>query len=163
MASSLQQLIMATENYFFMVFSFLGFIITILPFPWQWRGEYIFIIAHANFLLQCSFAVIGGRNSGICIFRYWNATWCLILFIDAIIWNKNLIDHAPVWCAIGIFITTIYLLYLITRFSGSLLCSRDRGHIGCGCCDFSQRLLCCFSRIRKRVRNDGAAPLFSIH
>jgi hypothetical protein len=71
---------------------------------------------------------------------YWNATWCLvslILFIDAIMWNKNLIDHVPVWCAIGILITSICLLYPITHLSGLLLYSRDHGDIGCDCCDFS--------------------------
>lgn len=154
---------MATENYFFMVFSLLGFIITALPLPWQWRSKHsYFYYIWCWFTPQHWLTVIGGLNSGICIFRYWNATWCLILFIDAIIWNENLIDHDPVWCAKGISITSTCMLCLIPCVSGSLLNSRDRGHISGIHCDFSQHLHGCFSRIREHFRN-GSAPWFNLY
>jgi len=69
---------MAAENYAFIVCSIVGFVITILPLPWQWNAS----------------------NTGICIYRAWIAAACLIGFIDAIIWNKNIIDWAPAWCAL---------------------------------------------------------------
>nr|QHW03273.1 putative pheromone receptor protein isoform s2 [Flammulina filiformis] len=66
-------------NELFIVFSFVAFILCILPFP---------------FYLQA-------WNVGTSCFCFWVGLACLNGFINAIIWNHNMIDWAPVWCDIS--------------------------------------------------------------
>jgi Pheromone A receptor len=40
-------------------------------------------------------------NIGCCLFMAWNGLGCLIQCINSIVWNKNMIDKAPVYCDIG--------------------------------------------------------------
>ena len=87
---------MAAENYAFIVCSFLGFMMTLLPFPWHWSSEH-----HRDYFITFRLNFYKEFNTGICFYRAWIATACLIGFIDAILWNKTTVDRAPAWCAIG--------------------------------------------------------------
>ncbi|RDB18297.1 Pheromone B alpha 3 receptor [Hypsizygus marmoreus] len=63
----------------FSVFSFLGFVLVLIPLPWHFQAW----------------------NSGTCLFMIWTAIGSLNLFINSIIWHNNAIDWAPVWCDIS--------------------------------------------------------------
>ncbi|OJT14432.1 Pheromone B alpha 3 receptor [Trametes pubescens] len=40
-------------------------------------------------------------NSGTCLFMVWTAIGCLNLGVNAIVWNADAIDRAPIWCDIS--------------------------------------------------------------
>jgi pheromone a factor receptor len=40
-------------------------------------------------------------NTGTCMFMVWTALGCLTSCINSIVWNKNVINRAPVYCDIG--------------------------------------------------------------
>jgi pheromone a factor receptor len=67
-----------TEQYFFSVFAFLGFVIVCIPFPWHFQS----------------------RNTGTCMYMAWVAIGCLNQFVNSVVWAKNAINYAPVWCDI---------------------------------------------------------------
>jgi len=62
----------------FPVFSFLAFIVCLIPLPWH----------------------IHAWNSGTCSYMLWTATACLVLFINSIVWSGNVDNPSPVWCDI---------------------------------------------------------------
>ena len=35
------------------------------------------------------------------MYMFWTGLGCLVQFINSIVWNKNIIDRAPVYCDIG--------------------------------------------------------------
>ncbi|KDQ53872.1 hypothetical protein JAAARDRAFT_136314 [Jaapia argillacea MUCL 33604] len=64
-------------------FSFIGFILVLVPFYWQFEVW----------------------NIGACGYMAWTALQCLNLFINSVVWNHNAINWAPLWCDISIRIT----------------------------------------------------------
>ncbi|KAJ3862129.1 pheromone receptor [Lentinula novae-zelandiae] len=62
----------------FPILSFLGFVLSVIPLPWHFQAW----------------------NSGTCAFMLWVGSFCLILFIDSLIWADNAINSIPVWCDI---------------------------------------------------------------
>nr|AGL07721.1 pheromone receptor [Lentinula edodes]AWT58050.1 Pheromone receptor [Lentinula edodes] len=62
----------------FPILSFLGFALSVIPLPWHFQAW----------------------NSGTCAFMLWVGCFCLILFIDSLIWADNAINSIPVWCDI---------------------------------------------------------------
>ncbi|KAI0035538.1 STE3-like pheromone receptor, partial [Vararia minispora EC-137] len=66
-------------NEFFIVFGFISFILAFIPFYWHLRAA----------------------NVGTCLFMAWAGLSCLNSSINAIIWNHNVINSAPVWCDIS--------------------------------------------------------------
>nr|QHW03272.1 putative pheromone receptor protein isoform s1 [Flammulina filiformis] len=66
-------------NELFIVFSFVAFILCALPFPFYLRAW----------------------NVGTSCYAFWTGLACLNSFINAIIWNHNAINWAPVWCDIS--------------------------------------------------------------
>jgi len=40
------------------------------------------------------------RNTGTCLFMIWTGLGCLLQCINSIVWNKNMINRAPVYCDI---------------------------------------------------------------
>ncbi|KAJ3886669.1 pheromone receptor [Lentinula edodes] len=62
----------------FPILSFLGFVLSVIPLPWHFQAW----------------------NSGTCAFMLWVGCFCLILFIDSLIWADNAINSIPVWCDI---------------------------------------------------------------
>ncbi|EIM84442.1 fungal pheromone STE3G-protein-coupled receptor [Stereum hirsutum FP-91666 SS1] len=67
------------SNAVFSAFSFVGFILALIPFSWHCRASSI----------------------GTCLFVTWTGLLCLVFFANSIIWNDNVIDWAPVWCDIS--------------------------------------------------------------
>nr|AAQ96349.3 pheromone receptor Rcb3 B47 [Coprinopsis cinerea] len=63
----------------FPIFAFIGFVLVLIPFPWHLQAW----------------------NSGTCLYMIWTAIGCLNMFINSIIWHRNAIDWAPVWCDIS--------------------------------------------------------------
>ena len=51
------------------------------------------------------------RNTGTCLFMFWTGLGCLVQCVNSIVWNKNMVDRAPVYCDIG---KPIYALSLET-------------------------------------------------
>ncbi|KAI9509914.1 STE3-domain-containing protein [Russula earlei] len=69
-------------NQVFTVFSFIGFILCAIPFYWH----------------------LEAWNVGTCLYMAWTGLGCLIQCINSIVWNKNMIDKAPVYCDIAVHI-----------------------------------------------------------
>ncbi|KAJ3719605.1 pheromone receptor [Lentinula guzmanii] len=61
------------------VFAFLGFVLSVIPLPWHFQAW----------------------NSGTCAFMIWVGCFCLVLFINSLIWADNAINSIPVWCDIS--------------------------------------------------------------
>ncbi|KAF8553273.1 STE3-domain-containing protein [Imleria badia] len=63
----------------FSVFSFLSFILILIPFPFH----------------------IQAWNVGTCSYIIWVSVACLLEFIDSVVWRNNTLNLAPVWCDIS--------------------------------------------------------------
>jgi len=70
---------MGAPNQVFAFFAFLSFILVSIPLPWH----------------------LEAWNTGTCLYIIWTATGSLILCINAIIWDGNTVNWAPVWCDIS--------------------------------------------------------------
>lgn len=66
-------------NYVYSIFSFIGFLLCCIPFPWHFEAW----------------------NTGTCLYMFWTGLGCLNFFINSIVWNKNVLNWAPVWCDIS--------------------------------------------------------------
>jgi len=65
-------------NQVYTAFSFVGFIMCAIPFYWH----------------------LEAWNTGTCLYMAWTGLGCLVQCINSIIWNKNMINKAPVYCDI---------------------------------------------------------------
>ncbi|KAJ3973665.1 pheromone receptor [Lentinula raphanica] len=63
----------------FSIFAFVGFVLTVIPLPWHFQAW----------------------NSGTCAFMLWVGSFCLVLFINSLIWADNALNTIPVWCDIS--------------------------------------------------------------
>ncbi|GLB44322.1 putative pheromone receptor [Lyophyllum shimeji] len=70
---------MSIPNEVFITFSFIGFLLCCIPFPWH----------------------LEAWNTGTCLYMAWAGLGCLNVFINAVVWNGNAINWAPVWCDIS--------------------------------------------------------------
>ncbi|KAF9261048.1 STE3-like pheromone receptor [Marasmius fiardii PR-910] len=84
----------------FPIFSCLGFLVVLVPFPW-----------HAQAL-----------NSGTCAFMLWTALNCLVAFVNSLVWARSVENVAPVWCDIS----TQILLGSGIGIPASILCISRR-------------------------------------
>ncbi|KAI0274468.1 pheromone A receptor-domain-containing protein [Russula aff. rugulosa BPL654] len=66
-------------NELYSTFSFIGFVLSAIPFYWHFKA----------------------RNTGTCLFMIWTGLGCLMQCINSIVWNKNMINRAPVYCDIS--------------------------------------------------------------
>ncbi|KAI0250459.1 STE3-like pheromone receptor, partial [Lactifluus subvellereus] len=66
-------------NELYTVFSFIGFVMCAIPMYWHLKA----------------------RNTGTCLYMAWTGLGCLIQCINSIIWNKNMVNRAPVYCDIA--------------------------------------------------------------
>ncbi|KAF9459379.1 pheromone receptor [Collybia nuda] len=71
---------MSYPNYVFSIFAFIGFVLAIIPLRWH----------------------LDSWNAGTCLYMLWTAIACLNQFINSIVWDGNVINHAPIWCDISI-------------------------------------------------------------
>ncbi|KAF8153841.1 pheromone A receptor-domain-containing protein [Crassisporium funariophilum] len=63
----------------FPVFSFIGFLLCLIPLPWH----------------------VQAWNSGTCAFMIWTAVSCLIGFVNSLVWTGNVANPSPIWCDIS--------------------------------------------------------------
>nr|AWT57999.1 Pheromone receptor [Lentinula edodes] len=63
----------------FPIFAFLAFVLSVIPLPWHFQAW----------------------NSGTCAFMIWVGCFCLVLFVNSLIWADNAINSVPVWCDIS--------------------------------------------------------------
>jgi pheromone a factor receptor len=42
-------------------------------------------------------------NTGTCMYMFWTGLGCLVQCVNSIVWNKNIINRAPIYCDIGKF------------------------------------------------------------
>ncbi|KDQ50616.1 hypothetical protein JAAARDRAFT_141730 [Jaapia argillacea MUCL 33604] len=87
-------------NQVFTAFSFLGFILVLIPLPWQ----------------------LEAWNIGCCCYIFWTAAQSLMLFINSIIWHHNVVNRAPVWCDIAVRLEVASAV----AYSASSLCINRR-------------------------------------
>ncbi|KAF9522496.1 pheromone B alpha 1 receptor [Crepidotus variabilis] len=66
-------------NAAFTACAFVGFLMCSIPLPWH----------------------LEAWNTGTCLYMIWTGLSCLNAFINSIIWHKNAINWAPVWCDIS--------------------------------------------------------------
>ncbi|KAI0276043.1 pheromone A receptor-domain-containing protein [Russula aff. rugulosa BPL654] len=66
-------------NELFSAFSFMGFAMCVTPFYWH----------------------LEAWNTGTCLFMFWTGLGCLIEFINSVVWNKNMILRARLYCEIA--------------------------------------------------------------
>ena len=60
----------------FPIFSFLGFVLALVPLPWH----------------------LEAWNSATCYYMMWASLSCLNEFVNTVVWARDALDHAPVWC-----------------------------------------------------------------
>ncbi|KAI0250420.1 GPCR fungal pheromone mating factor [Lactifluus subvellereus] len=87
-------------NELYTAFSFIGFVMCAIPIYWH----------------------LEARNIGTCLFMAWTGLGCLIQCINSIVWNKNMINRAPVYCDIAIHIQ----IGLSSAIPASSLCINRR-------------------------------------
>ncbi|KAH9976612.1 fungal pheromone STE3G-protein-coupled receptor [Lactifluus volemus] len=87
-------------NELFTAFSFIGFLMCAIPFYWHFQA----------------------RNVGTCLYMAWTGLGCLILCIDSIVWNKNMVNRAPVYCDIS----TRFQIALNSALPACSLCIQRR-------------------------------------
>jgi pheromone a factor receptor len=83
-------------NYIISALCFIGFIIVMIPFPWHWKSAYSCPMSDWGIVANRKAA----SNRGTCLYMVWTALACLNQFINSVVWNKNAINKAPVWCDI---------------------------------------------------------------
>jgi pheromone a factor receptor len=91
---------MGAPNQVFAVFAFLSFILVSIPLPWH----------------------LEAWNTGTCLYILWTGTGALIMSINAIIWDGNTVNWAPVWCDI----TTRFMTGLSVAIPAASLCINRR-------------------------------------
>jgi pheromone a factor receptor len=83
-------------NGVYTAFSFIGFVFCAIPFYWHLEGTWKYLIIGAPILSLYGIA----WNTGTCLYMVWVGLGCLLQCINSIVWSKNIIDRAPVYCDI---------------------------------------------------------------
>ena len=94
-------------NELYSVFSFIGFVLSAIPFYWHFKGKMCNCSSYCSTLSKNDGVA---RNAGTCLFMFWTGLGCLLQCINSIVWNKNTVNRAPVYCDIGM---SFYELSLI--------------------------------------------------
>ena len=50
-------------------------------------------------------------NTGTCLYMIWVGLGCLVQFINSIVWSKNMINRAPVYCDISKLFAVLTFVY----------------------------------------------------
>ena len=85
-------------NQIYTVFSFIGFVFSVVPFYWHLQGKPQFT-SHGPFLNIM--VHVTAWNTGTCMYMIWTALGCLIYFTNSILWRGNVLNKAPIYCDIG--------------------------------------------------------------
>jgi hypothetical protein len=86
-------------NGLYTAFSFIGFVFCVIPFYWHLEGKlkYSRHVVWNVLLLRLD---ITAWNTGTCLYMVWTGLGCLLQCINSIVWNKNMINRAPIYCDI---------------------------------------------------------------
>lgn len=85
------------SNQVFTAFSFLGFLLCVIPLPWHLEGKHLYF---ASLVISTNCWSVSAWNTGTCLYMIWTGLACLNQFINSIVWNGNAVNWAPVWCDI---------------------------------------------------------------
>lgn len=91
---------MAYPNWIYSLFSFIGFVLVTIPFPWH----------------------LEAWNTGTCLYMAWTGISCLIQFINSVVWTGNAYNPVPVWCDI----TTRIMVGAAVAIPAASLCINRR-------------------------------------
>jgi pheromone a factor receptor len=84
-------------NEVYTTFSFLGFIMCIIPLPWHLKGQELHSF---HLVVKGLFYFFPAWNAGTCLYMFWTGIGCLIFFVNSIVWHGNAFNPAPIWCDI---------------------------------------------------------------
>jgi hypothetical protein len=87
-------------NELYSAFSFLGFVLCAIPFYWHFKGKRATIQYSPDSSILSENDNVLARNTGTCLFMIWTGLGCLMQCINSIVWNKNMVNRAPVYCDI---------------------------------------------------------------
>src|SRR5882724_5647776 len=93
------KMIAEVPNQIVSALSFIGFILYMIPFPWHWKSVCSRSLSGACLLANQEMTALAS-NRGTCLYIIWSALGCLNQFINSVVWNKNTVNKAPVWCDI---------------------------------------------------------------
>jgi pheromone a factor receptor len=88
----------STVNQVYTVCSFIGIVLSVIPFYWHLQGKLEFANGRPTLNMKLH---ITACNTGTCMYMIWTALGCLISFINSILWRGNVLDKAPIYCDIG--------------------------------------------------------------
>ena len=86
---------MPAFNIVFIVFSGIGFIVSVIPLWWHLQSWHMRV--------------------GTCVYMIWTALDCLVFFVNSILWSGNVINRAPVWCDICTFMYSFTQIPTLTK------------------------------------------------
>src|ERR1700733_12098978 len=84
-------------NELFSACSFIGFVMCVIPFYWHLEGMFVIFPSLERILRTYGTA----WNTGTCLYMAWTGIGCLLESINSIVWNKNMVLRAPIYCDIG--------------------------------------------------------------
>ena len=100
-------------NELYSAFSFIGFVLCAIPFYWHLKGKVCNYSPDWSVLSENDNVA---RNTGTCLFMIWTGLGCLLQCINSIVWNKNTINRAPVYCdicnSLDAFLLNVYSLFV---------------------------------------------------
>jgi hypothetical protein len=89
-------IMMPPPNEVYSAFSFIGFVLCVIPLYWHLKGS-----VELKYTRGWSIHfIIVAWNVGTCMYMIWTGVGCLLQCINSIVWNKNMINRAPVYCDI---------------------------------------------------------------
>lgn len=86
----------STEQPLLAAFSFIGFVLAVVPLTWQLQGESSTMSYVPDYRL-----IVLAWNIGCILYGGWAGLLCLIQFINLMVWRSDAINKAPIWCDIG--------------------------------------------------------------
>jgi pheromone a factor receptor len=90
--------LMAYPNGLFSAFSFIGFLLCLIPLYWHLEGKFRPTLASTHNRLTTLAPL--AWNVGTSLFMAWAGLGCLNAFINSVVWNSSVANVAPVWCDI---------------------------------------------------------------
>ena len=85
-------------NELYTAFSFIGFVLCAVPLYWHLESTLRMCSRDLEYLILGMYDT--AWNMGTCLYMIWTGLGCLLQCINSIVWNKNTINRAPVYCDI---------------------------------------------------------------
>jgi pheromone a factor receptor len=87
---------MVASNHALTAFSFIAFVVVLIPLPWHLEGWFSFdkrITMELNGMKKA-------WNTGTCLYMIWTAIGNFNFFVNSIAWDGNAYNKYAVWCDI---------------------------------------------------------------